>query len=88
MIGQATGHGWREQHLSPFALSGSFTPTQLVMRPTPVVGATKQPHAAFQSRQAPGCMPTLARQAGESLAHCAIQAFAKGGVEHRSSTRS
>ena len=33
-------------------------------------------------------MPTLARQAGESLAHRGIQAFDKGGIEHGSSTRS
>jgi hypothetical protein len=33
-------------------------------------------------------MPTLARQAGESLAYRAIQAFNQGGIEHRSSLRS
>jgi len=32
-------------------------------------------------------MPTFARQAGESLAHHAVQAFNKGGIEQRSSMR-
>ncbi len=88
MIGQATGHGRSQQHLSPFALSRGFAPTQLMMRPTQVIGAAKQPHAAFQSRQASSRMPTLARQTGESLAHRAVQAFDESGIEHRSSVRS
>ena len=84
MIGQAAGHGRSERHLSPFALSAGFAPSQLVMKPTEVLGAAKQPYAAFQRRQASGRMPTLACQAGESLKHRAVQAFDKGGIEQRS----
>jgi len=69
MIGQATGHGGREQHLSPFALSKGFSSAQLMMRPAEIVRTAKQPHAAFQRRQPTRGMPTFARQAGESLAH-------------------
>ena len=88
MIGQATDHGRGEQNLSPFALSLSSSSAQLMMRPAEIVGTAKQPHAAFQRRQAPGRMPTLARQAGESLADCPVQALNKGRIEHCSSIRS
>jgi len=88
MIGQATGHRWREQHFSTPPLGLGSLPAQFVMGPTQIVGTTKQPHAAFQRRQAPGRMPTLARQAGESLADRAVQAFNKSGIEHSSAMRS
>jgi len=88
MIGQATGHGWSQQHFSRFSLGPGCPPAQFLMWHTEVVGTSQRPHAAFQSRQTPGRMPTFAHRAGESLAHRAVQAFNKGGIEYRSSMRS
>ena len=88
MIGQATGHGWGEQQLSPLSLSEGLSSAQFMMWPAEIVATAKQPHAAFQRRQAPGRMPTFARQAGESLTYRPVQAFNKSRVEHRSALRS
>ena len=84
MIGQAAGHGWREQHLSAFALSKGFSPAQLMMRPAEVVGTSQQPHAVFQRSQSSGCMAAFACQTGEELSHGPVQALDKGGIERRS----
>src|SRR2546421_12573048 len=85
MIGQATGHGWGEQYLSPLSLSEGLSSAQFMMWPAEIVGTAQQPHTAFQRRQAPGGMPTFTRQAGESLTHRSVQALNKSRVEHRSS---
>ena len=76
MIGQATGHG---RGTSPSPLLGL---TQFVMRHTEIVGAANQVHARVQSVQARSCVPTFARQTGESLTEGSIQAFDKRGIEH------
>src|SRR5438045_8574012 len=85
MIGQATGHGRGEQSLCPLSLSEGLSSAQFMMRPAEIVGTAKQPHATFQRRQAPGAMPTFARQAGESLTDRPVQALNKSRVKHRSS---
>ena len=85
MIGQATGYGRSQQHLSPFALSGGFSSAQFVMGPAEVVGASEQVHARFQSHHATSRVTAFAGQAGKPLAHGPIQSLDKGGVEHRSS---
>src|SRR5260221_6646118 len=87
MIGQATCHRWSQQHFSSSSLSKGFSSTQLMMWPAEVVRTAKAATSAFQSRQAPGRMPTLARQAGEELSHGPVQAEGNGGIEHRSSMR-
>jgi len=76
MIGQATGHG---RGTSPSPLLGL---TQFVMRHTEIVGAANQVHARVQSVQARSCVPTFARQTGQSLTEGSIQAFDKRGIEH------
>jgi hypothetical protein len=47
MISEATGHRWREQHLSSHPLSLRFSSAELTMRITPVVGGADQPHACL-----------------------------------------
>ena len=81
MIGQATGHR-RGTSTSP--LLGL---PQLVMGHTEIVGAANQVHARVQSVQARSCVPTFARQTGESLTEGSIQAFDKSGIEHVPPTR-
>ena len=87
---------------SPTRQTGSVNPTfhrrgagmshmlgfgEFVMGPTEIGGAAKQVHPAVQSPDARSRMPTLTREARESLAKGAIQALDKGGIEHVSSTR-
>jgi len=60
---------------------------QLVVRPTEVVGASKQVHPSLQRFQAASCVATFARQAGQSLPHGSIQPLDKSSVEHVSSER-
>ncbi len=56
--------------------------TQFVMGQTEIVGAANQVHARVQSVQARSCVPTFARQTGESLTEGSIQAFNKSGIQH------
>ena len=81
MISQATGHG---RSTSPSPLLGL---TQLVMRHTEIVRAANQVHSCVQSLHARSCVPTLARQARQSLADGSIQPFNTSRLEYVSPTR-
>ena len=76
MIGQAAGH---RGSTSPSPMGGF---AQFLMNETEVVGAAKQIHPSVQRLDARSRMPTVARQACQSLTDGSIQAFDQGGIEH------
>jgi len=61
--------------------------TQLLMRPTAIVGRAAQIHARMQRRYPLGCMTALAGKRSFALAHRGIEAFNTGGVKHAASLR-
>ena len=61
--------------------------TQFLMGKAEIVGAANQVQACVQSLHARSCVPTLARQARQSLADGSIQPFNKSRIEYVSPTR-
>jgi hypothetical protein len=60
---------------------------EFLMRPTKIVGRTKQIHSRFQTGKMGNCMATFAGQSRLSLSHRSIQALNKGGVQNESTQR-
>ena len=61
--------------------------TQLMMRPTEIVGTADQIHARLKGLQAVGGMPTFARQRSQTFPHGRIEAFYQGRIELLASSR-
>ena len=81
MIGQPCCHGgcaWIPELLAV---------TQLMMRPTEIVGASDHIHACLKGLQTPRGMPTCARQSSQTFPHGCIEAFDQGGIELLASSR-
>ncbi len=55
--------------------------TQLMMRPTEIVGTSDHIHARLKGLQTPCGMPTFARQSSQTFPHGRIEAFDQGGIE-------
>ena len=63
------------------------TLAELIMWPTPVVGAAQQIHPRLQPLQATSRMAAFARQRREPLAYRSIQSFNEGRIKNTSSAR-
>ncbi len=61
--------------------------TQLMMRPTEIVGTADQIHSRLQGLQTLGGMPTFARQSSQTFPHGSIEAFNQGRIELLASSR-
>ncbi len=61
--------------------------TQLMMRPTEIVGTADHIHARLKGLQALGGMPTFARQRSQTFPHGRIEAFDQGRIELLASAR-
>src|SRR6266704_2961398 len=61
--------------------------TQLLMRPTEIVGTADQIHARLQGLQTLGGMPTFARQRSQTFPHGSIEAESYGRIELLASAR-
>ena len=61
--------------------------TQLLMRPTEIVGTSDQIHSRLQGRETLGGMPTFARQRSQTFPHGCIEAFDQGRIELLASAR-
>ena len=61
--------------------------TQLLMRPTEIVGTSDQIHSRLKGRETLGGMPTFARQRSQTFPHSRIEAFDQGRIELLASAR-
>ena len=61
--------------------------TQLMMRPTEIVGTSDQIHSHLKGLQTLGGMPTFARQRSQTFPHSCIEAFDQGRLELFASSR-
>ena len=61
--------------------------TQLMMRPTEIVGTADHIHSRLKGLQALGGMPTFARQRSQTFPHGCIEAFDQGRIELLASAR-
>src|SRR5260221_11426916 len=61
--------------------------TQLMMRPTEIVGTADQIHSRLKGLQALGGMPTFARQRSQTFPHGCIEAFDQERIELLASSR-
>jgi hypothetical protein len=75
MIGQSCCHG------RAAGIPVMLAVTQLLMRPTEIVGTSNQIHARLKSRQTPCGMPTFARQRRQTFPHGGTLAFNQRGIE-------
>ena len=62
-----------------------FAATQLVMGKAKIVATSDQIHSRLDSLQTMSRVPTFAREASQTFAHRAIEAFNKGRVQLASS---
>ncbi len=81
VIGQSCCHGWCAFIPEMLAI------TQLLMRPTEMVGTSDQIHSRLQGLQTLGSMPAFACQRSQTFPHGGIEPLNKGGIEHTSPTR-
>ncbi len=61
--------------------------TQLMMRPTEIVGTSDHIHSRLKGLQTPCGMPTFARQRSQTFPHGCIEAFDQGRIELLASSR-
>src|SRR5260370_35411429 len=61
--------------------------TQLMMRPTEIVGTADHIHARLKGLKTLGGMPTFARQSSQTFPHGCIEAFEQGRIELFASAR-
>jgi len=81
VIGQPCCHCWGA------SIPEMLFVTQLMMRPTEIVGTSDQIHSRLKGLQALGGMPTLARQRSQTFPHGCIEAFDQGRIELLASSR-
>src|SRR5260221_8921552 len=68
-------------------ISEMLAVTQLMMRPTEIVGTADHIHSRLKGLQTPCGMPAFARQSSQPFPHGCIEAFDQGRVELFASTR-